>query len=426
MNGSHLSLLLSAAHKIQKKSFLITTLFLLLFINSLTIQAIRSNIDLNLEPNWKTLSVKSQDTLVDLLKKTGLPSKTTMDLLQSPHAKQLVHITPGTEFLLHIEDNQLKELRYYVTPFRYTAFKYTTENRFHSYEVILQPDICYQRASFTIKDSLFSSGKRAHLPDKLLLKLADIFNYTIDLSYALRAGDHINLLYEEYFSKNKKISNGHILAAQLITRHKTFNAFRYTDKKGSTRYYNLNGASLEQSFMRYPVEFTYISSGFTHKRKHPIHGVIKPHRAIDYAAPMNTPIKASSDGVISFLGVQKGYGKVIFIKHRHKITTIYAHLNRFTPHLKEGGIVKGGEVIGFVGMTGDATGPHLHYEFRINGIHQNPLTVKLPRGTSIASHEMNRFHQYTQPLLAQLTYNPTQSLVTASDYLLYYASNPQL
>ncbi|MBE8214738.1 MAG: M23 family metallopeptidase [Endozoicomonadaceae bacterium] len=372
--------------------------------------------DIKFSTDWQIISVKPNDTLVDLLKKIGFPNKTAFDLLKSCHGKKLVSISPGTEFSLYIKNKILEELRYHVTPFNYIAFKKNKQNQFDSFQVTKQPDIRYQRTSFIIQDSLFSSGKRAHLNDKLLLQLANIFNYTIDLSYELHAGDQVDVLYEEYFSNNKKMSNGFIIAAQLIKRNKKLHAVRYTNKQGESGYYNLNGDSLEQSFMRSPVAFTYISSGFTTRRKHPIYGTIRPHRATDYAASMNTPVKASSDGVISFSGYQKGYGNVIFIKHRHKITTVYAHLNHFKSYLQEGSRVKGGDIIGFVGMTGGATGPHLHYEFRVNGIHQNPVTVKLPRGTPVLPNELNRFYQHTKPLLAYLTYNPNYTLVQASEH----------
>ena len=169
------------------------------------------------------------------------------------------------------------------------------------------------------------------------------------------------------------------------------------------RYYSPEGQSMEQDFLRTPVDFTRISSGFSSNRKHPIFGDRRPHRAIDYAAPMNTPIKVTGKGIILFIGYQKGYGKVIYVKHKSNIVTVYAHLNRFSRHLKRSNRVQKGDIIGYVGMTGYATGPHLHYEFRVNGVHKNPLKVKLPHGRPIIDSRLAAFKHHARPLLAKLS-----------------------
>ena len=351
---------------------------------------------------WKTISVQAGDTLSDLLHKSGVPTNTIYNILHMPKGKRLTRIVSGAELSLRLQGKDLFELRYHLSPLRYLSFRKTGLNSFASKEVTLKPDVKLARRNIHIEDSLFISGKDAGLSDKLLLQLTSIFDTSIDFVYDIHKDDSFSLVFEEHYLNGKKITTGKILAARFINKGKITDAIRYTDTKGHIGYYSSTGESLQQSFSRTPVDFTRISSGFTNRRLHPIHGITKPHRAIDYAAPMNTPVKVTSDGVVSFVGYQKGYGKVIYVKHKNNITTVYAHLNRYSKNLQRGSHVEKGNIIGFVGMTGYATGPHLHYEFRVNGVHKNPLTVKLPRGKPIPSSELTRFRQKTKPLLAKL------------------------
>lgn len=378
-------------------------MILLLFAGIPTAESTESIREANKkEAEWKTILVKTGDTLSDLLHKSGVPTNTVYNILHMPKGKRLTRIVPGTALSLQWKRGELFELRYHFTPLIYLSFRKTGINSYVSKEVALKPAIKLARKHIQIEDSLFISGKNAGLSDKLLLQLTSIFDTSIDFVYDIHKDDNFSLVYEEHYLNGEKITTGRILAARFINKGKITDAIRYTDKNGHTGYYSSKGQSLQQSFSRTPVDFTRISSGFSNKRLHPIHGITKPHRAIDYAAPMNTPVKTTSDGIISFLGYQKGYGKVIFVKHKSNITTVYAHLNRYNKSLKRGNAVKKGNIIGYVGMTGYATGPHLHYEFRVNGIHKNPLTVRLPRGKPVPSGEITRFRHQAQPLLAKL------------------------
>ena len=233
------------------------------------------------------------------------------------------------------------------------------------------------------------------------MELADIFGWDIDFALDIRANDHFTVIFEELYSDGEKVKNGHILAAEFINDGKVFKAVRYMDHNNNIQYYTPNGKSLKKAFLRSPVKFSRISSKFTLKRWHPILHRFKSHKGVDYAASTGTPIKATGNGKIAFRGRKGGYGKTIVIEHGNQYSTLYAHLSRFSK-ARTGKRVKQGDTIGYVGKTGLATGPHLHYEFRVNNRHRNPLTIKLPKTRSIRKHYMTAFKNQTKNLLAQL------------------------
>ncbi len=351
----------------------------------------------------KTICIKQGDTIFSLLQHVGISYNTVQDLLKVPQGNQLTKIKPGSFIVVKWIDSKLQEVRYYSTPLTCSLFAYTDKKHFVYRKIELTPATRLIKKNITIENSLFVSGKKVGLDDKVLLDLMKIFDSCINFAFDLRRNDFFSIVYEEYYIKNKKVATGSILAARFKSKGRTLNAVRYVTKNGQSGYYSTDGQSLEPGFLRTPVEYSHISSGFTDKRLHPVFGIIKPHRAIDYAAPMNTPVKVTGNGTISFIGYQRGYGKVIFVSHSHKITTVYAHLNRYGAQLKQGMHVKRGDIIGYVGMTGSATGPHLHYEFRINGVQKNPLTIKLPYAEKISTQEMPSFLNHSQLLLTKLT-----------------------
>ncbi|HIE54487.1 MAG TPA: peptidase M23, partial [Chromatiaceae bacterium] len=254
-------------------------------------------------------------------------------------------------------------------------------------------------------------GQKAGLSDRQIMELADIFGWDIDFALELREGDQFRVLYEEQYLDGKKLRNGPILGAEFINQGKSYRAIRYTDSKGDTAYYDPDGHAKRRAFIRTPVKFSRISSRFTRKRWHPVLKKWRSHKGVDYAAPRGTPVKATGNGTVVFRGKKGGYGNVIFLRHGGKYTTVYGHLSRFAKGVKNGSKVKQGQIIGYVGSTGLATGPHLHYEFRINGIHRNPLTVKLPKTLRLPESEMARFLQQSQPLLAKLDELKAKSMV---------------
>ena len=351
----------------------------------------------------KTLQVKPGDTLSSLLQHEKISANVIHKLLRSSQGKKLECIMPGEYLELQWKNEQLSTLYYHVSPVKRIVFHRRDDfSHFESSEVTVTPTIRLVKKIILIDHSLFVSGKRAGLDTGLLIKLKFIFNTQFDLTRDVRKGDSFSVLYEEYCIDGKCFQVGCIVAACFINQGTINEVVRYIDPHGNVGYYSLDGNNIQPSFERIPLKFKRISSGFSHHRKHPIYGTIKPHLAVDFVAPMNTPISVTGNGIVKFMGEKRGYGKVIIVKHPYNITTLYAHLNSYHQTLYRGCKVKRGDVIGFLGMTGAATGPHLHYEFKINGIHQDPLAVALPKHDSIATSERLKFNQLTRPLLAQL------------------------
>jgi murein DD-endopeptidase MepM/ murein hydrolase activator NlpD len=234
------------------------------------------------------------------------------------------------------------------------------------------------------------------------MELANIFGWDIDFALDIRKGDRFTVLYEEMYVDGEDIGNGTILAAEFVNQGKRYHAVRYTDAGGKTDYYSLDGKSMRKAFLRTPVEFSRISSGFSLGRKHPILNKIRAHKGVDYAAATGTPIKVTGDGKIIFRGKKGGYGNTIIVQHGSKYSTLYAHMSKYRSGLTTGSRVKQGQIIGYIGSSGLATGPHLHYEFRVNDVHRDPLRVKLPGAEPLASKYREDFNKKAEALLAQL------------------------
>jgi murein DD-endopeptidase MepM/ murein hydrolase activator NlpD len=242
------------------------------------------------------------------------------------------------------------------------------------------------------------------------MELADIYGHVIDFVYEIREGDQFIVTFEKRYLDGEFIEYGNILAAEFINAGESFVAVRYTDTEGDTGYYDQKGVSLRKAFLRAPLNFRRISSNFKLARKHPILGKMRAHKGTDYAASTGTPIYAAGDGKITFRGTKGGYGRTVIIKHGNSIETRYAHLSRYGK-FKSGQKVKQGQVIGYVGMSGLATGPHLHYEFIVSGVHRNPRTIleKLPKAKSLPPSEIARFEPIAQPLIASLSAQRTNA-----------------
>ncbi len=254
----------------------------------------------------------------------------------------------------------------------------------------------------TIHSSLFSDGIKAGLTENMIMQLADIFAWDIDFALNIQDGDQFRVLLDKLYLDDKEINSGIILAAEFTNKGRRFAAARYQDPKGYVSYYSPDGRNMRKAFIRTPVDFARISSGFNLGRKHPKLNQIRAHKGVDYAAKTGTPVKTTGAGKITYLGTMNGYGNVIVIEHGHKYSTLYAHLSRFRNGLKNHQRVTQGHIIGYVGQSGLATGPHLHYEFRINGIHRNPLTVELPSALSIKKSYLADFKEKTTPYLVKL------------------------
>ena len=253
-----------------------------------------------------------------------------------------------------------------------------------------------------IDSSLFEAVEAAGAHDQIAVALADIFAWDVDFVLDVRPGDAFVVTYPEIYRDGVYIKDGPIQAAEFVNQGRDFKAVRYTDPDGGSHYYTPEGKGLHKAFLRAPVEFTRVSSRFNSARYHPILNLIRAHKGVDYAAPMGTPVKAAGDGRIRFAGVKGGYGNVVEIEHSASVVTVYGHLSRFARGTHVGAHVTQGVVIAYVGMTGLATGPHLHYEYRVNGEFKNPQTVVLPGANPIEARWLDDFLAHSAPLLASL------------------------
>jgi murein DD-endopeptidase MepM/ murein hydrolase activator NlpD len=257
-------------------------------------------------------------------------------------------------------------------------------------------------ASAAIDSSLFQAAESAAISDAVALKLANVFAWDIDFVLDLREGDRFTAVYEQIFQDGRYLRDGELLAAEFVNNGKVYRAVGFRSPSGTLQYYTPNGLPMRKAFLRAPVEFTRVSSVFNPHRRHPILQTIRGHMGTDYAAPTGTPVHASGDGRVSFEGRRGGYGNAIMIAHSNSVSTLYGHMSRFARQIHVGTHVRQGEVIGYVGMTGLATGPHLHYEYLVGGVHKNPQTVPLPGAEPLRAEGLRRFLAETAPLLGRL------------------------
>ncbi|MCG8377963.1 MAG: peptidoglycan DD-metalloendopeptidase family protein, partial [Proteobacteria bacterium] len=340
---------------------------------------------------WQTITVKSGDSLALIFSRLGLtPGELYNVMSLGKEVNQLKNLLPGQRIKFHIDGDDLAGLEYEID-LTQTLKISKQENNFISELVHEELDTIVKDASAVIKDSLFLSGKRVGLSDNLIMQLVSIYGWDIDFALDIREGDSFTVIYQEQYKNGKKVAEGPIVAAEFINRETPLRAIRYTHPDGRTDYYADNGDAMRKAFLRTPVNFTRISSRFNLKRKHPILNKIRAHKGVDYAAPTGTPIKATGDGTVILAGRKGGYGRTVILKHGGKYSTVYAHLHRYAKGVRKGKRVKQGQIIGYVGKSGLATGPHLHYEFRVHGVHRNPLTVKLPKVESIHQDALVKF-----------------------------------
>ena len=355
------------------------------------------------EVRWLEEKVKKGDSISRIFSRMNLSANLLHRIVNSgSEAKKLARIKPGETLKVKVngEGSFLGLIleRNAITSLNIQA----KDDGFHTRTVERGLETRIASASGTITNSLYQSAQRAGLSDQLIMELANIFGWDIDFALEIRAGDQFSLIYEDEYLDGQLYGNGSILAAEFVNRGTVFRAIRYQDKKGNSNYFSPDGQSMRKAFLRAPVDFRRISSRFTKARWHPVLGKKRPHKGVDYAAATGTPIKAAGDGRVVFRGRKGGYGKAVIIQHGNQYTTLYGHMSRYKSSVKKGSRVKQGQTIGYVGKSGLATGPHLHYEFRVNGAHRNPLTVKIPAASPINSQYKADFEQKSKPLLVQL------------------------
>lgn len=350
---------------------------------------------------WSKITVRSGDTVSDIFNGQNLHDD-YLALFQNPlAATELRSLKPGQVLHMRRDTAGLEELVFQA----HEDTRLHVKRAGHFFQAMLEP-ISVERslasATGSISHSLFMDALNAGMTGPTIMQLADIFQWDIDFSLDVREGDHFNVVYEQYYQEGKRVKDGNILAAEFVNQGHTYRAYRYTDTHGNTGYFTADGRNVRRPFLRSPVNFTRITSTFSMGRLHPILNTIRAHRGVDYAAATGTPIIAAGDGRVVYKGYKGGYGKTVILLHGTVYSTLYGHMSDYAGSLTMGGRVHQGDVIGYVGQTGLATGPHLHYEFRVQGVHHDPMTVKLPGAQQLPPRELTAFTASIQPMIAKL------------------------
>lgn len=392
----------------------VVVVLLLLLINSFPFQPIikteRLIIPDSMLGSTKVITVKSGDNFSTVAKRAGLGSGEVYRIIESGDAaKRLLGLYPEQKIIFNFDKlDQFISLSYQPS-LTETLTVQKEDQTFYSELLVKELDTQISFASGVIEDSLFLSANKAGLNDNITMELADILGWDIDFALDIRTGDEFSVIYEEKYLDGKKVANGNILLTQFINQGKVITAIRYESESGDIDYFTPEGLSMRKTFRRNPLDIVRISSHFNLRRKHPVLHKIRAHRGVDYAAGTGTPIRATGDGKVINARRKGGFGNTVIIQHGQKYNTLYAHLSRYGRSVKEGRYVKQGQIIGYVGSTGLATGPHLHYEFRVNGVHRNPLTIALPSAKPIEASEKERFMKHAQEQMARLQEMKAQS-----------------
>lgn len=351
----------------------------------------------------QVMSIAPGENLSTIFQKQDLPPGELQRILDSgPLAERLHRVYPGHKLtFVTDESGDLLRFVYSSGPLEQLIFQRSGET-YSARKEVKEPTrkVTFRHAPIT--HSLFVAAQRAGLDDDLIMRLEKIFQWDIDFLLDIWKGDEFSILFEELYLNDQLIGTGKILAAQFVNRGDTHRAVRYSNDKEIEEFYSPDGESMRKDFLRAPLEFTRISSNFNLKRNHPLFNISMPHRGIDYAAPVGTPVRAAGDGTVRVAGRTRPNGNYVVLRHGETFETKYLHLSRIARGIRQGTRVAQGKVIGYVGATGYATGPHLHYEFLVNGVHQNPRTVELPKAKPIPASERDRFDKSTAVILAQL------------------------
>lgn len=345
----------------------------------------------DLLPKWHEETVGSGDNLSLIFARAGFSERDVYQVSSADGGRALRKIFPGeTIAFLKDESNELVKVKHVQSRLKWTTFS-RSGSQYSAQTVERSPETRERSATMRIASSLFTAGQQAGLSSRVIMDLAGVFGGVVDFALDPREGDTIELVYEEQYLDGEKFADGDIIAAAFTNKGETYEAYRYTDAAGDTSYYDEQGVSMRKAFLKAPVDFTRVSSNFNPNRLHPIYKTKRPHRGTDYAAPRGTPVYAAGDGRVVEAGYSRANGNYVFIQHGESYKTHYLHLDK--RRVKKGERVQQGGVIGTVGSTGAATGPHLHYEFLVNGVHRNPRSVHkiLPKAKSLPNTEMARF-----------------------------------
>ena len=350
--------------------------------------------------------VERGDSVASLFGRLGVDDPEALDYLRRDgKAKDVFRqLKPGRAVTAKMtRDGRLSSLMVPLNEKNRALIVERIDGKLAAAEQTLQIETRITMKSGEIAGSLFSATDDADLPDNVAVQLGEIFGGEIDFHRDLRRGDRFTVLFEMMYHLGRPLRAGRILSAEFISQNRTHRAVYFADgDDGHGSYYTPEGRNLKKAFLRSPLEFSRITSGFA-MRVHPVTQDWRAHKGVDYSAPVGTKVRATADGVVDFIGRQNGYGNIIVLRHQGKYSTHYGHLNAFATGLKKGARVSQGDLIGYVGMTGWATGPHLHYEFRVDNVHQNPLSAAMPIAVALNPEQLARFRQHTQPLLARMS-----------------------
>ncbi len=349
-----------------------------------------------------TLSVRRGDSLDRMFRRNKLSRGDLANVMLPELSREYLRLLkPGEKITVRHDSGRIMELTREIDISRSLGV-WRSDHGYVASLIDHAPEVRQAFAEGRISSSLFEAAAEAGISDRAIMNLAGIFAWDVDFVLDIREGDSFSVIYEELWRDGERLGEGDILAAEFVNQGRAFRAVRYRDPSGRVDYFTPDGKSVRKAFIRAPVAFSRISSNFNPRRRHPVLHTIRAHRGVDYAAPKGTPVKAAGDGKIIHRGNKGGYGKAVILQHGSNITTLYAHLSRFSKTARYGSRVKQGDVIGYVGSTGLATAAHLHYEYRRNGVHMNPRTVELPDAAPIDPAYLADFQHTARPLLEGL------------------------
>ncbi|HLD17065.1 MAG TPA: peptidoglycan DD-metalloendopeptidase family protein [Coxiellaceae bacterium] len=368
-----------------------------------TQSATSNNSSLTSSNRWQVIEVQSGDSLSRIFHTLNLPNQTLEAVMSAQGAQNTLQlITPGDKLFFHINADRILDSIKYPLSEEKTLLIEKKGDEFVARILDIPLLDVKEFKSGVIHHSLAAAASIAGLNAQVIQQLSQLFSSRINFTRAVQPGDTFSVLYDNYYANGKKVKTGDILAAQFVHQGKTYHVVRYTDPKGHTGFYTLEGQNTEIGLDRFPVHYKRISSKFTYHRMDPVLHRIHTHLGVDLAAPWGSPIHALGDGSIRFMGNHGGYGNAAIIQYGPHYRTLYGHMSRFAPHLHNGAVVKKGQVIGYVGSTGWSTGPHLHLTVWKDGVVQDPLTVQLPGGPPVAGQYMSDFRTKAKNLIAQL------------------------
>ncbi len=348
-------------------------------------------------------TIRNGDTLSGVFKKAGFSDVQIHAINAGIKDKSWARIYPG-ETIGFVSDRSgdLQEVRIKRSQLEQWIISRVDDQPFRLEKKVRTTDLQTTYAEGKIDSAFFTAGQKAGLSGSMIMELAGLFSWDVDFALDIREGDSFKVIYETINLDGQRIGTGNILAAEFTNQGRAYTAVRFVHQDGRTSYYDANGNSLKKAFLRAPIDFARISSHFSLNRKHPVLHRFRAHKGTDYAASTGTPIKSTGDGKVLFAGVKGGYGNVVILQHGQGITTLYGHMQRFAKGIRSGSRIDQGQIIGYVGSTGLASGPHCHYEFRVHGVHKNPVTVPLPKAEPVPRQERAAFRRQADQLLARL------------------------